>query len=279
MKKFKEYFYITLGFLIVAASVRFFFEPNNIAGGGVTGFAIVINKFFGSLSVGLITFVLNAILFAVAMIFIDGNFGIKTLYSSFGLSISLWIMDKYIVCEPITKNLLLATLFGTLISGVGMGICFNQNASTGGTDILAKMMNKFLHMDIGKSLLLVDFVITLFAGFALGADIGMYSLLSVIISGFVIDSVIEGLNICKKVMIISDKNKVISDFIIKELERGCTIVDGKGGYTGKDTYILYTVLNRKEFIKLRIFIKETDPNAFITISDAKEVLGEGFKEI
>lgn len=279
MKKFKEYFYITIGFLIVAASVRFFFEPNSIAGGGVTGFAIIINKFFNHISVGSITFVLNAVLFVLAMIFVGGNFGIKTLYSSFGLSISLWIMDKYIVCPPLTKNLLLATLFGTLISGVGMGICFNQNASTGGTDIIAKMMNKFLHMDIGKSLLLVDFVITLFAGFALGADLGMYSLLSVIIGGFVIDSVIEGLNVCKKVMVISNKNKEISDFIINELERGCTIFDGKGGYTGKDTYILYTVLSRKEFIKLRTFIQEADKNAFITISDAKEVLGEGFKEI
>ncbi len=279
MKILKEYLIITLGFIIVAIGITLFLEPNKIAGGGVMGLAIIINSYFKYLSVGLLMTILNTLLFIVAFSVIGGKFGVKTVYSSFGLSLAVLVIDKFKFTQAITTNLMLATIFGTLISGIGMGIVFNRNASTGGTDILAKIINKFFHIDIGKALLLVDLAVTLWAGFALGPDIGMYSLLSVIITGFTIDNVIEGLNKCKQIMIISRKNNAICEYIIKDLDRGCTLLNGVGGYTSKETLILYTVLNRNEFIKLKQYIKEIDPNAFITISDAHEVLGEGFKNI
>lgn len=276
MKKFKEYALITIGFLIVAVSVKFFLEANKIAAGGVMGIAIIINNVSPNLSVGMIMFILNLALFIVAFSSIGGRFGVKTIYSGLGLSGTVWILDKFIPNGMVTSNLFLSTIFGTLIGGIGMGIVFNQNASTGGTDILAKLLNKFFHIDIGKSLLIVDFIITLFAVATLGIDLGMYSLLSVILHGFIIDSVIEGFNLCKQVMIISRKNEELSKYIIEDLQRGCTIFNGKGGYTWKDTYILYTVLSRNEFIKLKKHIKEIDSTAFITVCDAREVLGEGF---
>lgn len=279
MKKIKEFVLITLGDILVAMSIKFFLEPNRIAAGGTSGIAIIIHSFFNFLPVGVLMIAMDAVLFIIAMIVIGSKFGFKTLYASFCLSGSLILMDRFIPYGAMTKNLLLAAIFGTFLSAIGMGIIFNQNASTGGTDIIAKIINKFLHIDIGKSLLLIDFVVTLFAGMTLGADIGMYSLLSVIINGFMIDFVIEGLNVCKQIMIISPKNKEISKFIIEELDRGCTVLQGKGGYTLNDTYILYTVLNRSEFIKLKQFIRSTDPKAFITVCDAREVLGEGFKDI
>lgn len=279
MKKFKEYVLITIGFLIVAVSVKFFLEANKIAAGGVMGIAIIINNVSPNLSVGMIMFVLNCALFIVAFSSIGGRFGVKTIYSGLGLSGTVWILDKFIPNGMVTSNLFLSTVFGTLIGGIGMGIVFNQNASTGGTDILAKILNKFFHIDIGKSLLIVDFVITLFAVATMGIELGMYSLLSVILHGFIIDSVIEGFNVCKQVMIISKKNEEFSKFIIEKLERGCTIFNGKGGYTWEDTYILYTVLSTNEFIKLKKHIKEVDPRAFITVCDAREVLGEGFNNI
>ena len=280
MKKFKEYALITIGFIIVAVSIQFFLAPNKIAGGGVMGIAIIINNYLPSLPVGALMLSMNLILFVVAFLVLGGKFGAKTIYASLGLSGSIWIMERFLPAGTVvTHNLLLATLFGTFLSGIGMGIVFNQNASTGGTDILAKIINKFFHLDIGKSLLAVDFIVTLFGGATFGAEIGMYALLAVIINGVVIDNVIEGLNICKQIMIISSKNKEISDFIIKELERGCTILQGKGGYSGNDTFILYTVLDRKEFIRLKNFIKEVDDRAFITVSVAHEVLGEGFKQM
>ncbi|WML36168.1 YitT family protein [Clostridium sp. OS1-26] len=280
MRTIKEYTLITIGILLVAIGIKFFLAPNKIAAGGISGAAIIINYFIPSLPIGLLMLIMDAILFVVAFIVIGNQFGAKTIYTSLSLSGTIWIMDRIMTPNiAITRNLMLASIFGTFISGIGLGIVLNQNASTGGTDILAKILNKFLHLDIGKSLLIVDFIITIFAAFSFGADAGMYALLAVIINGFVIDMVIEGLNVSKQIMVISTKNDIISKFIIEELERGCTILHGRGGYTKEDTYILYTVLGRKELVKLRNYIKEIDAKAFITVSDAHEVLGEGFKDI
>ncbi len=280
MKNFKEYVLITLGVILVAIGIEFFLAPNKIAAGGVSGMAIIINYYMPRVPIGLLMLIMNVILFIIAFIVIGNKFGGKTIYTSLSLSGIIWVMDRIITPSMVvTKNLILASLFGTFMCGIGLGIVFNQNASTGGTDILAKILNKFVHLDIGKSLLIVDFIITLFAAISFGADAGMYALLSVIINGFVVDTVIEGLNISKQIMIISSQNDLISKFIIEQLERGCTLLAGKGGYTKEDTYILYTVLGRKEFIRLKKYIKEIDTKAFITINDAHEVLGEGFKDI
>ena len=243
----KEFALITIGIFLVAISVVYFFEPNNIAAGGITGLAIVINHYIPFISIGPLVLMMDAILFIVALIVLGAKFGAKTIYSSFLLSTSMWIMQTFIPIN-ITNDLILATIFGTLISAVGMAIVFNANASTGGTDIIAKILNKFFHIEIGKSLLIVDFLVTLLAGFKTKSEI----------------------------TIISEKNKEISKFILDDLERGCTFIKGIGGFTGKDTSILYTVLDRNEFIKLKNKIKEIDKNAFITVGEVHEVMGEGF---
>jgi len=280
MKRFRDYFLITVGFLLVAFSLELFLVPNKIAAGGVSGIAIIINSIFPALDVGLLMLGMNVILFIVAFIVIGNKFGGKSIYASLGLSGSIWLMDKLEVSKfVLTSDLLLASIFGTLLSGIGMAMVFNQNASTGGTDIIAKILNKFFHLDIGKSLLAVDLIVTILAGVTFGANVAMYALLCVIMNGFVIDNVIEGFNTCKEIMVISTKTSEISKFIIDELERGCTIFNGKGGYSAKNTDILYTVLHRKQFIKLKKFIKEVDSRAFITVSEAHEVLGEGFKDM
>lgn len=277
--KLKEYGIITLGIILVAISVEYFFAPNNLAAGGVTGAAIVLNALVPKLSVGLINLVLNVLLFAVAFMFIDGNFGVKTVYTSLGLSLIIWGIEKFLNPIAITTDLIIATIFGTLISAIGMAFVFNENASTGGTDILAKMLNKFFHLDIGKSLLVVDFVITFASALVFGVDVGLYAILSVILLGILVDKFIEGFRACKSVLIISEKNDKISKFIINKLERGCTFLSAKGGYTKKESNILYTVLNRNEFIKLKTCIKDIDPSAFITVGEVHEVLGEGFRDI
>jgi len=280
MKKFKEYAFITIGVLLVSLSIECFLAPNKIAAGGITGIAIIINNYSPSLSIGILMLIMNIILFIVAFIFIGSKFGAKTIYSSLSLSAIIWILEEFYPGQLIiTNNLFLASVFGVFISGIGMAIVFNQNASTGGTDILAKIIHKFLHLDIGKSLLLVDFVVTIFAGATFGAEIGMYAILCVVMNGFVIDTVIEGLNVCKQVMVISLKNSEISKFIMEDLDRGCTILEGKGAFSGDSTHILYAVLSTREFIKLKNYIKEVDGNAFITVSDAHEVLGNGFKDM
>ena len=271
----KEFALITIGIFLVAISVVYFFEPNNIAAGGITGLAIVINHYIPFISIGPLVLMMDAILFIVALIVLGAKFGAKTIYSSFLLSTSMWIMQTFIPIN-ITNDLILATIFGTLISAVGMAIVFNANASTGGTDIIAKILNKFFHIEIGKSLLIVDFLVTLLGAVTFGINIGLYGLLAVIINGVVIDNIIAGFKTKSEITIISEKNKEISKFILDDLERGCTFIKGIGGFTGKDTSILYTVLDRNEFIKLKNKIKEIDKNAFITVGEVPEVMGEGF---
>ena len=278
-KKFKEYIIITLGIILVALSVEYFFAPNKIAAGGVTGAAIVINAIMPKLSIGILTLVLNVVLFVVAFAFIDGKFGVKTIYASLGLSVILWIIERFFNPVAVTTDLMMAAVFGTLISAVGMALVFNENASTGGTDILAKILNKFFHLDIGKSLLIVDFIITFASILAFGINVGLYAMLSVILLGLIVDRLIEGFNVCKSVFIISKKNDEISKFIIHTLDRGCTFLKGMGAYTGEENDVLYAVISRNQFIKLKKFIKEIDSEAFITVGEVHEVLGEGFKNI
>lgn len=278
-EKIKEYSIITFGIAIVAFAIEYFYAPNNIAAGGVTGIAIIVNAVMPNLSIGAISFVLNALLFIVAIIFIDSKFGVKTIYASLGLSVMIWIIEKFLNPIAITHDLLMATIFGALISAIGMALVFNENASTGGTDILAKMLNIFFHLDIGKALLIVDFVITLASAFVFSVDVALYSSLSVILLGVLIDKVIEGFNSCKSIFIISKNNYEISRYIIDTLDRGCTFLTGVGAYTGKENNILYAVLSRNQFIKLKKFIKEVDPEAFITVGEVHEVLGEGFNDL
>lgn len=278
-KDLKSYLIITFGIILVAISVEYFFAPNNLAAGGVTGAAIVINAVLPNLSVGILTLIMNVTLFAVAFMFIDGNFGVKTIYASLGLSVILWIIEKFFNPIAITTDVMMATIFGTIISAIGMAIVFNENASTGGTDILAKILNKFFHLDIGKSLLIVDFVITFASAIVFGIDLGLYAILSVILLGILVDRFIEGFNSCKSIFIISEKNKEISQYIMKELDRGCTFLRSEGAYTKNESNVLYAVVSRNQFIKLKNYIKHIDQTAFIAVGEVHEVLGEGFKDI
>jgi uncharacterized membrane-anchored protein YitT (DUF2179 family) len=277
--KFKEYSVITLGIILVAFAIEYFQAPNNIAAGGVTGIAIILNAVIPSLSIGIVSLVLNIALFIVALIFIDGKFGVKTIYASLGLSAIIWGIEKFLRPVAITNDLIIATIFGSLISALGLALVFNENASTGGTDILAKMLNIFCHIEMGKSLLAVDFFITLASVFVFGVNVALYSLLSIILLGLIVDRVIEGFNVCKSIFIVSKKSEEISRYIIDTLDRGCTFLKGVGAYTGKESDILYAVLSRNEFIKLKKHIKEIDPEAFITVGEVHEVLGEGFNDM
>ncbi|MDS0526218.1 YitT family protein [Clostridium sp. SHJSY1] len=278
-KTIKDYGLITFGIILVALSVEYFFAPNKLAAGGVTGVAIVLNSLVPYLSVGLITLVVNLALFVAAFWLIGGNFGAKTIYASLGLSVIMWIIETFFEPFAITKDLVIASTFGTLISAFGMAIVFNCNASTGGTDILAKILNKYFHMNIGRALLIVDIIITFAAAMIFGLDIGFYAMLSVIILGITIDRFIDGFNSSKEIMIMSDKHEEIGAFILEELDRGCTYLKGVGVYSKKDIKVIYTVLSRNEFIKLKDFIKEIDRRAFISVRESYEVLGEGFMEM
>ena len=279
-KTIKEYILTTIGMIFVSAGMYFFLMPNDLAAGGANGLALVINHFVPSLPVGAIMISINIILFIVAFLVLGGNFGMKTIYASLGISGMVWILEKvYPMKQPFTGDIMLELIFGILISGIGMAIVFNQNASTGGTDITAKILNKFFSIDIGKAVLSCDFFVTILAILTFGARKGLYALLGVIINGFVIDAMIEGINICKNVVIISSECDTIKGFIMKELGRGVTVFIGKGGYSDEKKQVLTTIVGRKQFIILKKYIKTVDKDAFIIVNDVHETLGEGFKNI
>lgn len=186
----KEYTLLTLGVVLVAFGIQYFYAPNEIAGGGLSGMALVISHYIPSLSVGTIIMIGNIILFAISFILIGGDFGFKTIYASFMLSFVMDFMEKVLHSYALTNNMLLAIMFGTIIIATGLGIAFAINASTGGTDIIAKILNKYSTFNIGISLLLVDLFVVVCGGVTFGLDKGIYSLLAVIANGLIVDAVI-----------------------------------------------------------------------------------------
>lgn len=273
----KKFLIITIGLIILACGLYYFLIPSNLAVGGATGLALVISTLIPSLNYSVILVIINLILFITAFIVLGKEFSGYTLYASLMLSGIFAILEMITpMAEPFTDDLFINLIFGILIAGVGIGIIFNQNASTGGTDILAKIINKFSHIDMGKSLMIPDFLITLAAGFVFGPRLGMYSLLGVIINSIVIDKIIAGFNVKINMIIISEEFDAINDYINKDLDRGTTIYHATGGYSKEDKRIINTVVERSEYIKVRDFIRAIDKRAFVTISHITEVEGEGF---
>lgn len=279
MKSFKEYILIAFGIILVAISVQYFFAPNNLAAGGVTGLAIVIRSFIPSINLGLITLVLDVILFTVSYIILGKEFGQRTVITGVFFSATLWFIGEFLSPVAITNDLIIASIFGAVISAFGMALIFNNNSTTGGSDIVAKIINKYTNINIGLSLLIVDILITILGVFRFGLDTGFYAILSVIMLGLAIDRFIDGFNSRKEIFIISDNNKKISKYILEELSRGCTYINGTGVYTNNEVKIIYTIIERNEFIKLKKFIQNNDFKAFISVRQSYEVIGEGFKEM
>lgn len=186
----KDYTLLTLGVILVAFGIQYFYAPNEIAGGGLSGMALVISHYVPVLSVGTIILIGNIILFVISFILIGGDFGFKTIYASFMLSFVMDFMEKVLHSYALTTNMLLAIILGTIIIATGLGIAFAINASTGGTDILAKILNKYSKFNIGISLLIVDLFVVVCGGLTFGLDKGIYSLLAVIANGLIVDGVI-----------------------------------------------------------------------------------------
>lgn len=186
----RDYIITTLGVIIVAFGIQYFYAPNEIAGGGLSGLALVISHYVPQLTVGTIIFIGNLILFIISFILVGGDFGFKTIYASVMLSVIMDIMEKVLHSHALTTNMVLAVIFGTLACSIGLAIAFAINASTGGTDILAKILNKYSTFNIGVSLLLVDLFVVICGGLTFGLDKGIYSLVCVVANGLLIDKMI-----------------------------------------------------------------------------------------
>lgn len=266
----KDYLLIFIGIILTAASMVYIFTPNRLAAGGAQGIALVINHMTG-VNTGLLMLLINGSLFVAAFLLLGTSFGAKTLISSFGLSFVVYIMEKYFPFGPLTDDLMLATIFGSALMGVGVGFILNRNASIGGTSLIGRIVSKYTFLDQVNCIVGTDILVTIFAMVVFGVEIGLFQLLSVYLTGEIINKVIDGITYRREVMIITEHRNAVMHYIINDMKKGATLLMGKGGFTGRDTEIILTVLTRRDFIKLKIFIRKVDPRAFISVNMVTEV--------
>lgn len=291
----KTYLFIAIGALFVAISYYFMFLPLNIVIGGVTGITVILNGIFGEISSGLAVFILNMFFLAIGLIFLGKDFFIKTLFGSLMLPFFIWLLEISTlppdflftldsgllgvttdVMNPISK-IVFSIIFGSILTGVGLGLCFRVNATTGGMDIVQKIISKYLHFPYSKTVYFTDGIVVLVSFFVFGIEMTMYNLISIYIIGIFIDLVHIGGATRRSVFILSKKNDEIKKIIIERLERGVTVVPSIGGYSGDSYEMLLTTLSRNESYLLKDLIYEIDPTAFTFFVSAKEVYGDGFE--
>lgn len=280
MKKIiQEYSVITIGAILIASGLYFFLASAQLATGGISGLSIVVKELLPTVPIGFILLILNVVMFMIGFLIIGKNFGIKTIYCSLGISVCMIIFEKIVpVTEPISNDMLIILIFGALLSSAGQALIFNQGASSGGTDIIAMIIVKFMPMNIGTAIQIADVAIICAAIGVFGIEKGLYGLLGIIINGFLIDYFIDGFNVAKFVTIISSKTKQVTDYIINDLDRSATVYTAQGAYTHQNKEVITTVVNRKQFIQLKNKINTIDPNAFVTVQQLHEVMGEGFTD-
>jgi uncharacterized membrane-anchored protein YitT (DUF2179 family) len=284
----KDYFIITLGTLITALGLVLFMIPYNIIAGGVSGLAIILNNFFGWW-VGLQMFIYNLILFSLGFRLLGIGFGIKSIYSAVLLSFLTDFFQQGLGFDQIIPNLiekssntnleisLLAAFYGALIAGFGMGLVIWKGSTTGGTDIIAMIFNKFFSISVGSGLMIVDTIITA-SSVLIDPLLPMYGIIAIFITARTIDGVIEGFESTRTALIISDNYDKIKDEIYKNLDRGATYLKGIGSYTNKEKNIILVVVSRSEIGTLKKIINEVDKNAFFVILQNSEAIGYGFKK-
>ena len=276
-RKIIRFLFVNLGLFIMSISVHFFLTPDNLASGGIFGLALVLKKYIPSINVGAFMLICNVFLLFLAFLLIGADFGGYTIYSGLALSGYIMMLDFFIpVSKPLTDDIMLNLIYAILIQGVVYAFIFQNNASTGGTDILAKIINKYTKIPIGRSLMFADFLIVLAATFAFGMKLGMYAMLGIIINSFVVDKAIAGFNTKVHITIISSKYEEINSFIINKLERGSTLYRAIGGYSNKEVIVIYSVVSLKEYLQIKKYVEEIDPKAFIIIHFVQDVFGEGF---
>ncbi len=273
-----KYISITFAVALMATSINIFLQPHGFAPGGASGVSIVLNKATnGLLPVWLLNLLVNIPIFIAGIVVLGRKFGIKSIYGIVSLSFFIWLIPSM----KSTNDLLLASIFGGVIMGIGVGIIFKAGGTTGGSDTLGLLLNKkFPGIGISQFMLLIDSVVVIGAGIvSRSIEAPLYSIVTLYISSRAIDLVLNGLGYAKAVHIISDEPEKIGKSILANLNRGVTILKGQGFYTGKDKDVLLCIIGRSQVVKLKDLVDDIDERAFVMVSDATEVLGEGFKPI
>jgi uncharacterized membrane-anchored protein YitT (DUF2179 family) len=276
----KNYSLIVIGSFILAASFVLFVTPYKIVPGGVYGISIVLHYLFGT-PVGMMALAFDIPLTIIGIKVLGPRFGVKTVVGFVLTAVFVDTLTYFYGTEPLVENdALLSSVFGGLFMGVGLGLIFKSRATSGGTDIVAMMLSKFTRLPVGQLMIAVDSTIVLL-GLIVFKDwkIPLYSLIVIFVTGKVIDTILEGMNYDKVLLIVSDQMTEIRQKIIYDLNRGGTLLKGEGLYSEEERPVLLTVVNRRETVMLQYYINQIDPDAFVTVINANEILGNGFKSL
>ena len=283
LKIVKEYIFITFGAVLMAVGVYFFKIPYGFSTGGVSGIATVLSKIIPNLSAATLILIMNVALLVLGFIFVNKDFGVRTVYCTLMYSALTYLFELLIPAEavsagnPLTDQPLLELIFAILLTSFGAAIMFNTGASSGGTDIIAMILKKYTAINVGTALLIADAIVAFSSFFVFDVTIGLFSVLGLFMKAFLVDGIIENMNMCKYFTIITEKPDEICDFIMTTLHRGVTKQDAEGAFSHNKKKVLLTVCKRSEAHQLKLKVKEIDPTSFIMITNSSEILGRGFR--
>lgn len=278
--KLKSYFLMTVGAFIMACGIYFFKFPNNFSTGGVSALSILLVSLDFGISASQYMMIFNVLLLIVGFAVFGRNFAFKTVYCSLLLSLFSILLEKvFPMSSPFTDQKMLELIFAIGLTAVGSAMLFNENASSGGTDIVAMILKKYTKMNIGNALLVSDFLLALASAFIFGIETGLFSILGLIMKAFVVDNVIDSINLTKCFFIVTEHDEEICRYITEELHRGATVSMAKGVFTGDDKKMIVTAMGRGQAMLLKRKIKETDKKAFCIITSTSDILGKGFRTV
>lgn len=276
-----QYLIIALGTLIMGVAINVVFEPMDLVTGGLSGISIVVKYWTepyidGGIPLWLTNLVANIPIFVVAIILKGRKFIMRTLYSTICFTIALYIVPTY---DVVYEDLVLASIFGGILMGAGLGLVFANNGSTGGTDLLGYIFQvKFKHISVPRLLLFIDGTIVALGAVVFGVNKALYAIIAVYITSKIMDSILEGMKFAKLAYVISDAYDEIAKEVLHTINRGATGIPAKGMYSNNEKKMLLCVVTKKEIVNLVDIVAQIDPKAFVIVSDVREVLGEGFIE-
>ena len=279
-KEIKDFFMITVGTVFLSAGVYFFKIPNGFATGGVSGIGTILGKMVPYFSAAKWIMIINIVLLIIGFIVLGKVNGIRTVYSSLLFSFLTYALEKIVpIIQPMTNQPFLELAYAMLLTSLGSALIFNNMASSGGTDIIALILKKYTKINVGKALLITDFIIAACSFITFGIQAGLFSMMGLFAKAFLVDTIIESINSCKYFVVITDKRDEVNEYILRELHHGATSTEAVGSYTNNSKAMIHTVCKRLEAIRLRQNIKLIDPNAFIIITTSSEIIGRGFRSV
>ena len=276
----KDYLLLTLGTFLMTVGIYFFKYPNNFATGGLSGISVLVGKLVPGITPATFVGVMNVVLLLIGFAFLGRRFGIRTVYCSLLMSAFLFFFEAVLPLDkPLTNEPLLDLCFSVLLPAFGSAIIFNLKGSTGGTDIVALILKDKLHINVGQALFAADVLVVCSVFFVFNIQTGLFSLIGLLAKTFMVDSVIESINLSKYFIIVTAKSEPVIEYINTNLHRGATAWDATGCFTGDNKKMILVALSRSQAVSLHKVVKEIDPHAFVLISNTSDIIGKGFREM